>query len=139
MQDETQKRSGFSLVGLFRGQQEPPSLFTFFFGIAFVGLMVAGVRLEYLRRRAEQQAIYEMELASHHHRHHRRHRRRSHRPRSTVVYVQTPTSMHQTPSEPRRHRRRRSSSHGESRSASRRRHRSHDSTHPVTIEGRLAS
>jgi hypothetical protein len=120
-----QQRAGFSLRGLFRGQGEP-SLLVFFFCMAFIGLMIVGIRLEILRRRAEHAAFYDFEMAT---------QQRHHRQKSTVIYVQTPSSTHRSAEQPRRHRRRRSS-HSEGHSTHRRRH---QSTHPVIIEGRLAS
>ena len=122
-----QKRAGFTLAGLFRSQGEH-SLLSFFVCMAFIGIVVAGARLEFLRRKYQQDAFYGSELINHH---------RQHRPRSKVIYVQTSPSP--TRSSGTRRRRRRSSSHSHShhRSSSHRR-RSHRSTHPVTVEGRLA-
>jgi hypothetical protein len=125
-----QQRAGFSLRGLFRGQGEP-SLLVFFFCMAFIGLMIVGIRLEILRRRAEHAAFYDFEMAAQQSHQQQRH----HRQKSTVIYVQTPSSTHRSAEQPRRHRRRRSSN-SEGHSTHRRRH---QSTHPVVIEGRLAS
>jgi hypothetical protein len=118
------QRAGLSLKALFRGGDNN-SLVTFFVGMAFVGIVVAGIRLETLRRRSEQAAFYGSELASHH---------RRHRHRSAVIYVQTPSRTSGS-FEPRR-RRRRSSRHSSTQHSSKKS--GFDSTHPITIESRLA-
>lgn len=124
---ERQQRAGFTLSGLFRSEGNP-SLATFFVTMAVIGIAVAGVRLEILRRRSEQDAFYGSELVKH---------RRRHRQRSTVIYVQTERSPSRSSQSHRR--RRRSSSHNTGQRSRRGSHRNYDSTHPVTIEGRLAT
>jgi hypothetical protein len=128
------QRAGFSLDGLFRGNGDS-SLGSMFVGMAFIGPVVGGIRLEILRRRAEKSAFYGAVLAKH-------------RPRSMVIYVETPqttgsrnasSTASSTASHGGRRRRRRRSSHSEHGHSSTRRHqRSYEPTHPVTVEGRLA-
>ena len=124
-------RAGFSLDGLFRRTGDS-SLGSMFIGMAFIGLVVGGIRLEILRRRAEKSAFYGVELAKH----------RSHRLHITVIYVATPHSTgsgraSSTSSHGRRCRRHRSS-HSEHGLSSQGNRRSYEPTHPVTIKGRLA-